>query len=842
VSDCLQQRAATEDPTSTVFGQQAQQAAAAPGAVPPNSTPGANGTPPPNGEPDYMPDGYPRLFPNHRREMAASGLTVETIRLACIRSLDRKFHAEKITQALRWQHAYAGNYGDCWVVQYPTLEGAASGHFRMKFDQPRSKDGKPIKYEAPVGVPNRAYVPPRTLAVLNDPAVPLVVTEGEKKTLKADQEGFPTIGLAGVYAWHRKRAKDAKGQATGPRDVIDDLAAIPWESRDEPRVGRRVYIVFDSDAVTNRQVRQAECHLAQALKERGAVVKVVRLPPGPPGEDGKPGKVGIDDYFVAGHTADDFRHLLEAATEPEPPEPTRAERMASGSVLEDAADPHRQGRLFLFLPEQVGAYMPAPDINPEALRLRYWNEEFYEHDGAAYRKMPPKEIKSRVVESVKDDFNQLNICDQLEFADEKKRAQEEGGGDGDGEGNGKKKKKDAKPPEARQVTTGLVNNVMQALGSLALLPASVTPPAWLLADAPFPADEALATRNAIVHLPSLVGGKSDFACAPTPTFFTTCALDYDFNPNAPRPGRWLEFLGQLWPDDPESIVLLQDWFGYTLTPDVTQHKMLLLVGPPRGGKGTIARVLKRLVGEVNVAAPTLSSLATNFGLWPLIGKQLAIIGDARFTGSQDQRQVVIERLLTISGGDDITIDRKNLTPVTLTLPTRFVILSNELPELKETSGALANRFLYLKSTRSWLGCEDTKLTDKLLTELPGILLWAIAGWQRLRERGKFMQPESGLEMKEAVADMASTTGAFVNDCCELGPACEAEKAYLYACFINWCFSKGIKTAPKDFVFARDLYAACPGVRSKRPEAKGVRCNVYVGIKVVNPPPGTPPPP
>jgi hypothetical protein len=53
VSECLQQRAATEDPTSTVFGQQALQAAAGAGAVtPPNGTPGENGTPPPDNGPD----------------------------------------------------------------------------------------------------------------------------------------------------------------------------------------------------------------------------------------------------------------------------------------------------------------------------------------------------------------------------------------------------------------------------------------------------------------------------------------------------------------------------------------------------------------------------------------------------------------------------------------------------------------------------------------------------------------------------------------------------------------------------------------------------------------------
>ena len=59
------------------------------------------------------------------------------------------------------------------------------------------------------------------------------------------------------------------------------------------------------------------------------------------------------------------------------------------------------------------------------------------------------------------------------------------------------------------------------------------------------------------------------------------------------------------------------------------HKILLLVGPLRGGKGTIARILKDLVGKGNYAGPTLGELGTNFGMAPLIGKPLAIVSDAR---------------------------------------------------------------------------------------------------------------------------------------------------------------------------------------------------------------------
>ena len=68
-----------------------------------------------------------------------------------------------------------------------------------------------------------------------------------------------------------------------------------------------VYIVFDSDAAHNTNVKINESMLAEALKNRGAEVKVVRLPAGP--DDAK---VGLDDYLVA-HGADEAFDLVAYA-------------------------------------------------------------------------------------------------------------------------------------------------------------------------------------------------------------------------------------------------------------------------------------------------------------------------------------------------------------------------------------------------------------------------------------------------------------------------------------------------------------------------------------------------
>src|SRR5262249_26113157 len=149
----------------------------------------------------------------------------------------------------------------------------------------------------------------------------------------------------------------------------------------------------------------------------------------------------------------------------------------------------------------------------------------------------------------------------------------------------------------------------------------------------------------------------------------------------------------------------------------------------------IARVLKELLGRGNYVGPTLASLGTNFGLEPLVGKPLAIISDARLGGANVHQ--VVERLLSISGEDVLTIDRKYRQHWTGTLPTRFFVISNELPRFGDASGAIASRFILLTLRESWLGRENTRLTSQLLEELPGILNWALDGLEALQKQGSF---------------------------------------------------------------------------------------------------------
>ncbi len=353
------------------------------------------------------------------------------------------------------------------------------------------------------------------------------------------------------------------------------------------------------------------------------------------------------------------------------------------------------------------------------------------------------------------------------------------------------------------------------------------PPCWIEEPAGPPAAELVACANGLLHLPTRQ------LHAPTPRLFNLNALPLDYSPSAPPPAAWLRFLAEVWPNDPEAIEALQEVFGYLLTPDTSQQKIFLIVGPKRSGKGTIARILTALLGPSNVASPTLASMAKEFGLQPLIGKLAAIVSDARLSGRTDQKEVA-ENLLRISGEDQVGVNRKFLTPLALRLGVRFVLLSNELPRIADASGAVASRFVILKMQQSFYGREDAGLTRRLLDDLPGVLSWAVAGWHRLQARGHFKEPSSSADAARELADLGSPILAFVREECSLAPAASVRTDDLFAAWQTWCARQGNTQPGGKIVFGRDLVAAFPQISQSRPRVGAERERVYQGIAVRGP--------
>jgi putative DNA primase/helicase len=240
------------------------------------------------------------LAPSHIDELRRSGLTDETIKRAGLYAATEP--------GVRDLLGFGAGSG--LVFPYPELNGSGP-YARVKLDA-TPPDGK--RYRSPKGRPNRLYIPPLLdRAVLTDARESLYVSEGEKKALKACQEGLPCIAVPGVWSWKTRDKHDHSAP-------IPDLEHIVWQ-------GRMVFVVYDSDLATNRKVRLAEYALAKELQRRGATVKAVRLPSGTAGQ-----KVGLDDYLLT--------HSVEALCMLEPEEILDPETVAGEPIHVRHGDEH----------------------------------------------------------------------------------------------------------------------------------------------------------------------------------------------------------------------------------------------------------------------------------------------------------------------------------------------------------------------------------------------------------------------------------------------------------------------------------------------------------------------
>lgn len=203
------------------------------------------------------------LFEPHVHDLVVrSGLTVETITTHGLHSGSR----QEVYELLKF------GAGTGLIIPYPGTD-----YVRVKLDNPRSR-----KYLSPKGSKNRLYIPKTiTAETLKDATAPLYFVEGEKKALKACQEGLHCIGLSGVWGWRTS----SEGYKRGGGKTLGDLDQIVFK-------GRTVYIVFDSDLADNEKVQEAEAAFAKELIRRGAVVFRIPLAH----HEGE--KQGLDDYLV----------------------------------------------------------------------------------------------------------------------------------------------------------------------------------------------------------------------------------------------------------------------------------------------------------------------------------------------------------------------------------------------------------------------------------------------------------------------------------------------------------------------------------------------------------------
>lgn len=285
-------------------------------------------------------------------------------------------------------------------------------------------------------------------------------------------------------------------------------------------------------------------------------------------------------------------------------------------------------------------------------------------------------------------------------------------------------------------------------------------------------------KNGVLHLIS-----GEFTPHSQETGFRT-VLPYDYDKSATA-ASWEKFLGEVTLNRPELIRILQEFMGYTLANQGCGfQKALLLLGEGSNGKSTFVSALKKLVGDGG-SEVAISELDDSQKLYMMEGKLVNIVEE-----NADNAFRHYEKLKNFITGGNMSIKRVYEVPYSVPNTAKFILLCNRMPTSRDRSHGFYRRFLIVPFDAEFSvehGNLDRGLSEKLGSELPGILNWAMEGYRRLLNQNDFSSSEF---VKEEMARYMREQDPYVAFFEELVEVTENENVFtltktLYDQFTDW---------------------------------------------------------
>jgi putative DNA primase/helicase len=246
---------------------------------------------------------------------------------------------------------------------------------------------------------------------------------------------------------------------------------------------------------------------------------------------------------------------------------------------------------------------------------------------------------------------------------------------------------------------------------------------------------------------------------------------------------WQNFLEEALPDK-KVREFLRRVMGLSLVGKVVEHVLPILAGTGRNGKGTLVRTIGLAFGDYAIEAEPELFLARDrahpTGQLDLRGIRLATCQE-----TDEGKRLAVATVKRLTGGDPIRARAMRQDFVEF-LPSHLpVMITNHLPKVPADDPALWARLLVVPFGVSFLGNEDTGLGDRLELELPGVLAWAILGYQDyLKQR---LDPPNAVTAATNTYRLNSDALAqFIEDRCLTGTMFQAKSSNLWRAWSEWC--------------------------------------------------------
>lgn len=460
----------------------------------------------------------------------------------------------------------------------------------------------------------------------------------------------------------------------------------------------------------------------------------------------------------------DFQQLLELVDKSDCVE--AKDFVVDEDETEAIDDPHRLARV------NLEAYE-----DNHGGRLVYWREEWLKWKDGRYTTIELAELRAKVNGAIKKEFDRAW---QQEFDDYKAWKQS-------AEYNSDV---DKGTPKVRKVTRNLVGNVIGAMESICTVPSSRQMPCRL--------DDGiksnwLSMENGILDLDAIVSGKNEenWLIDHTPNWFSKVRLDYQFRTDVDCP-KFFKYLQLVQENDGERLELLQEWAGYLLTQGNQFQRFMVFEGEGGNGKTVFFAAMTAMLGQVNVSNLALERFDGRFDLGYTYGKMLNIAGDV-----SEVDGVAEGAIKTFTDGINIMVDRKNKSPLSFVPTAKLMCAWNTRPRLKDKSEGIWRRMelvpfrVRISESQKIYGMD----TDQYWIEsgeMPGILMWAIIGLERLLKQRRFTFSQVCYDAKRAYYTDSNPVLDFFDDFITTDEEDAIESKSIYSTYKAWCQDCGYR--------------------------------------------------
>ena len=257
--------------------------------------------------------------------------------------------------------------------------------------------------------------------------------------------------------------------------------------------------------------------------------------------------------------------------------------------------------------------------------------------------------------------------------------------------------------------------------------------------------------------------------------------------------RWLDYLEQTHPGDPELVAYLQRLVGYWLTSSTIEDMVAFFIGIGGSGEGIFAEPWQKLLGRYCVSIPigmlledTNEDRRLNY-IADLCGARLAVCNEGSKMHRLDSRGFKM-----LSGGGWAVGRRMGQQPIHFKQTHKILVLANHPPVL-ELDDAMKQRVHVVPFTQKFRGEKtEQKGLREFFTEpeqLQGILTWGVEGCLAWQKQG--LKPPASVKVTtEQYFEDADLLEQFLKDHTTEKTGSFTPSALIWQRWVSYCNQSG----------------------------------------------------